>query len=107
FADVDQPGVYDLPGAATPELFAANLDAAESNTAPLELEKLEQLGINMKTVLSRAAQLDRIRQERDTELESRQKIWRWMLAGALGVLVLETFLAGRAVRQIATAESLA
>jgi hypothetical protein len=29
-----------------------------------------------------------------------------MLAGVLGVLVLETFLAGRAARQIATAEAL-
>jgi hypothetical protein len=107
FAEVDQPGVYEIRGAATPVLFAANLAAAESNTASLELEKLEQLGVNMKSVLSRKQELDRKRQERDTELESRQKIWRWLLAGALGVLVLETFLAGRAARQIATAEALA
>jgi hypothetical protein len=107
FGEVDQPGVYEIRGGATPAFFAANLAAAESNTAPLELEKLEQLGVNMKTVLSRAARLDRIRQERDTELESRQKIWRWLLAGALGVLVLETLLAGLAARQITTAEALA
>jgi hypothetical protein len=107
FADADQPGVYEIRGGTTPALFAVNLAAAESNTAPLELEKLEQLGINMKSVLSRKHKLDRKRQERDTELESRQKIWRWLLAGALGVLVFETFLAGRAAQQIATAEALA
>jgi hypothetical protein len=107
FTEVDQPGMYEIRGAPTPALFAANLAGAESNTAPLELEKLEQLGVNMKSVLSRKQELDRKRQERDTELESRQKIWRWLLAGALGVLVLETFLAGRAARQIATAEALA
>jgi len=107
FDEVDQPGVYEIRGTATPTFFAANLVAGESNTAPLELEKLEQLGVNMKSVLSRKQELDRKRQERDTELESRQKIWRWLLAGVLGVLVLETFLAGRAARQIAAAEALA
>jgi hypothetical protein len=107
FAGVDQPGVYEIRSAAIPAFFAANLAAAESNTAPLELEKLEQLGVNMKPVLSRKHELDRKRQERDTELESRQTIWRWLLAGALGVLLLETFLAGHAARQIATAEALA
>jgi len=107
FAGVDQPGVYEIRSAAIPAFFAANLAAAESNTAPLELEKLEQLGVNMKPVLSRKHELDRKRQERDTELESRQTIWRWLLAGALGVLLLETFLAGHAARQIATADALA
>ncbi len=107
FNDVDQPGIYEIHGPATPARFAANLSAAESNTALLELEQLEQLGVNMKSVLTRAERLDRIRQQRDTELESRQKIWRWMLAAVLGLLVLETFLAGRAARQIATTESIA
>ena len=51
--------------------------------------------------------LKRIRQQRDTELESRQKIWRWLVVGALGVLIVETFWAGRAARHIAKAEVLA
>src|SRR5262249_30070951 len=75
FSNVDQPGIYEIRGGAVPAQFAANLSVAESNTAPLELEQLEQLGVNMKNVLSRAERLDRIRQQRDTELESRQKIW--------------------------------
>jgi hypothetical protein len=32
---------------------------------------------------------------RDVELENRQKVWRWLLAAVLGVLVFETWLAGR------------
>jgi hypothetical protein len=107
FNDVDQPGIYEIHGPTTPARFAANQSAAESNTAPLELQQLEQLGVNMKSVLTRSERLDRIRQQRDTELESRQKIWRWMLAAVLGLLVLETYLAGRAARQIATTESMA
>lgn len=107
FAEVDQPGIFAIHGPETSALFAANLPAAESNTAPLEIEQLERLGVNMKKLLARAERLDRIRQQRDTELESRQKIWRWMLTAVIGVLVLETFLAGRIARKIATTEIMA
>jgi hypothetical protein len=34
------------------------------------------------------------RQRRDRELESRQKLWRWMLILALAALFLETVLSG-------------
>ena len=61
------------------------------------MEQLDQLGVKTGTALTRAERLDRIRQQRDTELESRQKIWRWLLVGALGVLVVETYWAGAGV----------
>jgi Mg-chelatase subunit ChlD len=99
FADTDEPGIY-RAGAGSDELrFAVNLAAAESNTAPLPLEQLEQLGVKMGTKLARTQELDQLRQERDTELESRQKIWRWLIAAGLVVLVVETWWAGRAARQ--------
>lgn len=103
----DQPGIYKISSGPDEQRFAVNLAVAESNTAPLELEQFEQLGIKPASSLTRNEQLDRIRQQRDTELESRQKVWRWLLVGALAVLVLETFWAGRATRQIAKAESVA
>lgn len=110
FSQTNQPGIYQITAntqntAATDEQwFAVNLPAAESNTAALELEQLDQLGVRTKAILTKAERLARIRQQRDTELESRQKIWRWMLVAALGVLVVETTLAGRAARQIAKQE---
>lgn len=107
FTDTHQPGIYTIVSLAEPQHFAVNLSAAESNTAPLELEQLEQLGVKTGVKLTRAEQLKRIRQQRDTELEARQKIWRWLLVAALAVLVLETAWAGRATRQIAQAEILA
>src|SRR5205814_222662 len=79
FTDTDQPGIYEIAASSEPQLFAVNLSAVESNTAPLELEQLDQLGVKTGTALSRAEQLKRIRQQRDTELESRQKIWRWLV----------------------------
>ncbi len=35
----------------------------------------------------------------NAELESRQKLWRWLILVTLGVLLLETWLAGRAARR--------
>ncbi len=107
FSETDQPGIYEITSGDEPQRFAVNLATAESNTAPLELEQLEQLGVKASTGLSRAEQLKRIRQQRDTELESRQKFWRWLLVGTLGILIFETFWAGRAARHIAKAEVLA
>ena len=48
-----------------------------------------------------AAQLpaNRQRQLQLFELENRQKMWRWLLAGVLGLVVVETALAGRLTRR--------
>ena len=32
---------------------------------------------------------------RDLELESTQKLWQWLISGALLMLIMETWLAGR------------
>ena len=99
YADTTEPGVYRATGAESALRFAVNLAASESNTTPLALEQLEQLGVKMGADLTRAELLDRMRQKRDTELESSQKIWRWLLVAVLGLLVMETWWAGRAARQ--------
>jgi hypothetical protein len=102
FVETDQPGIYRVTGGAADWRFAVNLSAAESDTAPLDVEQLEQRGVRLGTSLTRAERVDRVRQERDTELESRQKVWHWLIAAALCVLAAETWWAGRAERQIAT-----
>jgi hypothetical protein len=35
----------------------------------------------------------------NTELESRQKLWRWFIVGALAVLLVESWLAGWTARR--------
>jgi len=100
FTETGEPGIYRVRGAADELRFAVNLAAAESNTAPLELEQFQQLGVKMGTDLTRAERLERIRQKRDTELENSQKVWRWMLVAVLGLLVVETWWAGRAAQQL-------
>jgi hypothetical protein len=100
FAGTDQPGLYRVQSGDDDFQFAVNLAGAESDTAPLGLEPLTQLGVRFDRRLTRAEQAERLRQQRDTELESRQKAWKWLLVAALGVLIVETALAGRAARQI-------
>lgn len=100
FTETDRPGIYRAKVGSTETRFAVNLSASESLTAPLDLEQLEQRGVRMGTEQTRSQRIDRVRQQRDTELESRQKVWRWLIVVALGLLVLETWWAGRAERKI-------
>lgn len=90
----DQPGIYTVTGDGSEWQFAVNLSDDESETTPLELEQLEQRGVQVKNQMTRAQRIEQVRQQRDTELESRQKIWRWLIAAAILVLVLETWRAG-------------
>ncbi len=99
---VTRPGVYRYiqPGQSA-VTFAANLDAAESDTAPMNVELLEQLGVT----LGRAEPIEQVqqsrRQRRDQELEAGQRLWRWVLLGAITTLILETVLGGRHAKRIA------
>ena len=102
FSDTDQPGIYRLHVDGEDRPFAVNLAAAESNTAPMDLESLEQLGVRFSTKLSRVERAEQVRQQRDTELESRQHLWRWLIVAAIALLILETYLAGRAARKLQT-----
>jgi hypothetical protein len=100
FVETDQPGIYQAKVGSTESRFAVNLAAAESNTSPLELEQLEQRGVRIGVEQTRQERVERVRQQRDTELEGRQKVWRWLIVMALGTLILETWWAGRAERKI-------
>lgn len=100
FEETDLPGLYRLQIGDEEYRFAANLAAAESNTAPLEAAQLEQLGVRLASRLTRAEQAEQLRQQRDLELESRQKIWRWLIVAALAVIIFETWLAGWTARRI-------
>ena len=89
------PGVYRIRAGKEELTYAVNLPAAESATMPMEREQLEQLGVRFANPLTRAQRAERVRQQRDVELEGRQKIWKWAIVAALAVLIAETWLAGR------------
>jgi hypothetical protein len=98
FSDTEQPGIYTVFGDAAPAVFAVNIDPAESQTEVLPSEELEQLGVRLTGSKSSArmeAEASRQRQMHSIELESRQKLWRWLIVVVLGILLVETWLAGR------------
>ena len=100
FTATSEPGVYRAAAAGREWRFAVNLDPSESRTAPLSPEELEQAGVPV----SRAVSAPQPETERRTllqgvEAESRQKLWRWLIAAALAVLLIETVFAGRALRR--------
>ncbi|MEX0641165.1 MAG: hypothetical protein WD468_00610, partial [Pirellulales bacterium] len=114
FRGADQPGLYSIESSSRvspahdvasfaenglQETFAVNLDPAESRTNSLAVETLEQLGCRLVSRAAVAENRERDEQLRDVQLESRQKLWQWLVVAALGVLVAETWLAGRVTRQ--------
>ena len=103
FDDLDQPGIYVLTAEGEEHRLAVNLASSESDTAPLEIEQLEQRGVKLGTQASREEEFERLRQLRDTELESRQKLWKWFVLAALVFVGLEMCLSGWRARKSAQA----
>jgi hypothetical protein len=101
FTQTTEPGIYRTGAADDEQLFAVNLPSSESDTALMQLEQLDQLGVRRTAAVAREERLSRMRQERDTELEGRQKVWRWLLVGSLLFLIGESMWAGIASRPTA------
>lgn len=85
--EIRMPGREPLP-------VAVNPPADESRTAPLEIEELERHGVPVG--LRAAARLRAIEAAPApaVEAEARQQLWRWLIAAALLVLLIETLAAG-------------
>ncbi|MGH7193461.1 MAG: hypothetical protein ACREJM_08000, partial [Candidatus Saccharimonadales bacterium] len=98
FDQTDEPGLYRVLSRSEDFTFAVNLPPSESATEPLDVEQLEQLGVRFADRLTRSQRAESVRQQRDIELEGRQKVWRWLIVAALAVLIVETWLAGRRVQ---------
>lgn len=100
FTETVQPGLYQITTEDQSEAdhqFAVNLDINESKTAPLPVEQLEALGVKLiqtdETTVDETQSADLQRQALVQELEQKQKLWRWLILGALALLGLETLLA--------------
>jgi len=94
FAATDQPGIYAVsPGGRR---FVVNLSPEESRLTPLPLDRFTALGIPLqKPEVDPKIAAQRANAAQAFEIEGRQKVWRWLIATALGVLLLETLIAGK------------
>jgi hypothetical protein len=99
FAGTDAPGVYSIVSGENEERFAVNLDPLESRTSAVGAETLEQFGCRLVGTRSVVEHQERRQYLHDVQLESRQKLWQWLMLAALGLVVAETWLAGRATKQ--------
>ena len=100
FSQTDLPGIYTVLSQPTLQRFAVNLDPVESKTAPLSLEELERLGVTVKLSARDQAKQSEIKKRlANTDLENRQKLWRWFIVAALVVLLVESWLAGWLTRR--------
>lgn len=98
FDGTDLPGEYGFETPAGERSFAVNLDPAESLTTPMAVETLEQFGCRLAN-RNTADRGDSDRQQRNTELEQRQSLWRVLILAAIAVLLVETGLSGWRTRQ--------
>jgi Mg-chelatase subunit ChlD len=101
FTQTSMPGVYYMKAGTMERRFAVNVDPAESLTSPLPIDELDRLGVpvNVATAptITQAARARTLLQS--AELETRQKLWRWFIAATLGVLLIETGMAGWIARR--------
>lgn len=95
FRQTDLPGVYRVSQSSF--AFAVNLPADESRTDPINRSELEALGfpLGVHDLSQPKPTLAQRQQLANAELENRQKLWRYLILGALLVLIVESWLAGR------------
>ncbi len=74
---------------------AVNIDLSESQLEPLDLGRLEQLGIPLGRQLSHQELLNQDRQKRIEELEQSQQLWRWLIVAIIVIALIETIIASR------------
>lgn len=92
---IDQAGVYQYTDGGTLKTVAVNLPRQESNTETLSVEEFESLNLPLGSLTTEPATVERKRQIKDRELESRQSIWQWSLLAALVFICGETLLSSR------------
>lgn len=106
FEKTDQPGLYTMSSGTNTIQFAVNVDPRESRTEVLAPEELERFGIVLgnNTALEALTVEDK-RELKNSELENRQKLWRWLIVAALVLLSIEVMAAGRIARPAAVPET--
>ncbi len=96
------PGIYSFMSSSDSELadlqIAVNLDPSESQTATMPVDQVSALGVEVGTHSTTDQEVEQQRQLLDFELENRQKLWKWLILGAIGLIMAESWLAGRTDR---------
>jgi hypothetical protein len=102
FTQTSIPGIYALRfGQGPATRWAVNLDPRESRTTPIAADEFERLGVPSGASALSSTHIAKQINLKNSDLESRQKLWRWVIIATLVLLVFESWLAGRTARQTA------
>ncbi len=96
---VHQPGLFQLQLADSRRPIAVQVPAVEGQQTPLDSDIFEQYGVTLGQVDCDEKRRESSRQLKLAELENKQRLWQWLIAAALGVLAVETWLAGSLARR--------
>jgi hypothetical protein len=103
FSGTDTPGIYRMVTAEGELTFAVNLPPEESRTQPMDPKKLEQLGVLFQNATTtKSTKPTKKAKKPFAEIENQQKLWKWLLAAACVLFLMETWLAGRMTRPTLT-----
>ncbi len=96
FTQTDLPGIYTVESSTGSRAFAVNLPPGESRTEPMAVEDIERMGISLEPVSDvTPADIEQTTQRSSfAQMESQQKLWRWVLAATLALLLIEIWLGG-------------
>ena len=107
FVETLEPGIYTATAGTQEHRYAVGLPLDESRTAPISPDELARLGVPLQAEaqVSVAKAQQQQRYLHYSELENRQKIWRWLLAAVLVLTLGEILLSGWLARRIKPAEA--
>jgi hypothetical protein len=102
------PGIYEFSSstdATQPRIrIAANVNSSESNTDTMPLDQITAFDVQVGMHSEAETEIANQRKLRDLDFESRQKLWKWLIIGAIALVIAESWLAGRTDRIGLTAE---
>ncbi|MCA9141087.1 MAG: hypothetical protein KDB00_30160, partial [Planctomycetales bacterium] len=87
-----EPGFIDLDDGTK---IAVNLNPVESQTAPIDLDRIAEFGAVVSSPATREQDETAERALRDIELEARQGWWQWLILATLGLIAAETIVAAK------------
>ena len=101
FEPDEGPGVYEVRSSAGLQRLAIHIPADETKTAPLGSEALETLGVRLVKEQLTAPPLTAAEKQtlQSRERESREQVWRGSVVAGLGMVIGETWYAGRVARR--------
>ncbi len=106
FDATEKPGIYHLLVNGQDVPLAVNLPPEESQTQAMDPDELAQFGAVLGSPAKAAAEKQAERHRVAEDLENHQKLWRWIILCVLGLLGVETLLAGRLARRSLNQEAI-